>query len=257
MFDVKAREALRERLVLAAERDDRIAGAALLGSVARGEEDRWSDIDLALRLVSTAELEMVADAWTALVAETDQIVDHLDIRASGALYRVLLLGSSLQIDLSFWPQDQPLADGAPVQVLFGEVPVGPAVPPRPADDGRDSMAAVRMGWLYALHARSALGRGRVWQALWMLESIRNVVVELYCSRLDLPAWEGRGVDGLPAELLAGLTSSVPVLVELDTLWASLKALVVLLLSEAGRQGLPVSTDLARVVTELADPEATC
>jgi predicted nucleotidyltransferase len=252
VFDVVAREALRTRLVLRAQDDGQIAGAALLGSAARGEEDRWSDIDLALRLVPGAAPELVADAWIDVVAETELVVDHLDVHASGALYRVLLLGSTLQVDLSFWPYDSALAAGAPVEVLFGEVPVT-SVEPAHADD--QSMTAVRMGWLYALHARSALRRGRVWQALWMLEAIRDVVVGLSCRRLGLPGGEGRGVDRLPAELLAGLARSLTGDVEVQSVWAGFEALVGLLLAEAERQGLPVSSDLARVLTRLADHDA--
>ena len=248
MFDVGEREALRARLVGAAEVDERVAGAALLGSAARGEEDRWSDIDLALRLVPGAVLEVVADDWVARVAETEQVVDHLDIQASGALYRVLLLGSTLQVDLSFWPHDQPLAGGAPVEVLFGDVQVASTVT---AAAGEESLTAVRMGWLYALHARSALGRGRVWQAWWMLGSIRDVVVGMYCRRLGLPAGEGRGVDRLPAELLVGLTGTLPASLESDCLSASFEVLMGLLLEEAELQGVGVSVGLARVVHELA------
>ena len=248
MFGVEDREALRARLVRFAEVDERVSAAASLGSAARGELDRWSDIDLALRLAPGAETDVAADAWTSYVAETEQVVDHLDIRASGALYRVLLLASSLQVDLSFWPHDQPLTGGAPVAVLFGEVPVAPAEPARGLDESR---SALRMGWLYALHVRSALGRSRWWQALWMLDAIRDVVIGLYCQRLDLPADEGRGVDRLPAALLNGLAHSHPSNLEPDQLSASYDVLIGLLLDEAERHGVQVSDDLARVVVELA------
>ena len=248
VFSVADREALRARLVRFAEADERVSAAASLGSAARGELDRWSDIDLALRLVPGAEADAVADAWTSYVMQAEQVVDNLDIRASGALYRVLLLASSLQVDLSFWPHDQALAGGAPVEVLFGEVPVAPTEPAHGPDESR---SAVRMGWLYALHVRAALGRGRWWQASWMLESFRDVVVALYCRRFDLPASEGRGVDRLPAALLDGLAHSHPSGVEPDQLWASLDVLVGLLLEEAERHGVQVSDDLAGVLVELA------
>ena len=248
MFGVADREALRASLVRYAEADERVSAAALLGSAARGELDQWSDIDLALRLVPGAEAVVVADAWTSYMGQTEQVVDHLDIRASGALYRVLLLASSLQVDLSFWPHDQPLAGGAPVAVLFGDVPVAASQPALGLDESR---SAVRRGWLYALHVRSALGRARWWQAMWMLESIRNVIVGLYCRRLDLPASEGRGVDRLPAALLDGLAQSHPSGVEPHQLWTSFDILVGLLLEEADRHGVQVSNDLARVVAELA------
>ncbi len=250
MFDVDAREQLRVRLVRAARSDERVHGAALLGSAARGETDRWSDLDLALRVGPEADLEAVADAWTALVGETEVVVDHLDVRASGALYRVLLLGSTLQVDLSFWPHDQPLAAGAPVDVLFGEMPVAPA---RPAASD-EATRAVRMGWLYALHARSALQRGRDWQALWMLDSIRDVVIELCCRRFELPAREGRGVDRLPGELLAGLAASLPVTVAAHHLWRAFGTLTDLLVAEVERQELAVPDGLAAVLRELCRVE---
>jgi len=251
VFSASEREALRARLEAFARIDERVSAAAVLGSAARGEVDAWSDIDLAVRLVPGTELELVADAWTARVAETEQVVDHLDIRASGALYRVLLLTSSLQVDLSFWPHDQPLAGGSPVVVLFGDVPVSPM---GPAAGLHESRSAVRMGWLYALHVRSALGRGRCWQALWMLESIRDVVVGLYCRRLDLPPSEGRGVDRLPGDLLDGLVRSHPDRVEPEALSTSFEVLVGLLLEEAERHGVQMSADLTRVVVELTRQE---
>ena len=142
------------------------------------------------------------------------------------------------------------AGGAPVTVLFGEVPVAALEPAAAVDEAR---RALQTGWLYALHARSALGRRRWWQALWMLESIRDTVVGSYCRRLGLPAAEGRGVDRLPADLLAGLARAQPGGVEPDALWAGFSVLVGLLLEEVERQGVAVSPDLAQVVVELSRP----
>ena len=251
MFTEVEREALRTQLIGFARDDARVVAAAALGSAARGELDRWSDVDLALRLAPGVEADEVVEAWTALVAQSEPVVDHLDIQASGALYRVLLLASTLQVDLSFWPQGQPLAGGAPVDVLFGEFPISPVTA---AGALEQSHSAVRMGWLYALHLRSALGRGRWRQALWMLQSIRDVVVGLYCQRLDLPQSEGRGVDRLPADLLDGLARTDPTRVESEQLSASFEVVARLLLEEAERHGFDVSADLAGVVGELARHE---
>lgn len=159
----------------------------------------------------------MVEEWTELVAQSGLVVDHLDIRASGVLYQVLLLASTLQVDLSFWPHGQPLAGGAPVDVLFGEFAISPVAV---AGALEQSHSAVRMGWLYALHLRSALRRGRWWQALWMLQSIRDVVVGLYCQRLDLPQSDGRGVDRLPADLIEGLVRTHPSRVESEQLSAT-------------------------------------
>jgi hypothetical protein len=54
-----------------------------------------------------------------------------------------------------------------------------------------------MAWLHALHVRSALARGRHWQAVHMLDGMRDQVVALACLRHALPPAQGRGVDRLP------------------------------------------------------------
>src|SRR5260370_37410703 len=59
------------------------------------------------------------------------------------------------------------------------------------------MALLDYGWLYALHARSSIERGRVWQAEYMISLIRDQVIAAACVRHGLPAREGRGVDRLP------------------------------------------------------------
>ncbi len=251
MFTEEEREALRTELTGSARDDARVVAAASLGSAARGELDRWSDIDLALRLAPGVDVDEVVETWTKRVARSELVVDHLDIRASGALYRVLLLASTLQVDLSFWPHDQPLAGDAPVAVLFGEFPITLL---DAAAEPDQSHSAVRMGWLYALHLRSALGRGRWWQASWMLQSIRDVLVGLYCQRLDLPQSEGRGVDRLPADLLDGLVRTHPSRVESEQLSAGFEVVTRLLLEEAERHDVHVSADLADVVLSLAHQE---
>ena len=48
-----------------------------------------------------------------------------------------------------------------------------------------------MGWLYALHARSAIARGRSWQADMMLAEMRNQVIALACHRLGVNPADGR------------------------------------------------------------------
>jgi hypothetical protein len=45
---------------------------------------------------------------------------------------------------------------------------------------------IGMGWLYALHARSSIARGRVWQAEYMISGMRDQVLALACLRHRLP-----------------------------------------------------------------------
>ena len=60
MFTVAQRGRIRDRLVRAASEDERITAAAFVGSAAINREDRWSDIDLALRIRLDLEPEPVA-----------------------------------------------------------------------------------------------------------------------------------------------------------------------------------------------------
>ena len=93
---------------------------------------------------------------------------------------------------------------------------------------------VGWAWLYALHVRSAVARARTWQAVHMLEGLRERVVRLACLRLDLPVEQGRGVDRLPAGLRADLADTLVRQLDADHLVGRLEALVRLLLDEVRR-----------------------
>ncbi len=252
MFDIEDRDELRARLIQAARRDQQIDAAAVLGSAARGAEDRWSDIDLALQVTPGVELSSVADRWTERLRREEVVIDQLDVHASGGLYRVFLLASTLQVDLSFWPHGRLVTGGAPIRLLFGEADdvTDPAV-------GEDAVDHLRMTWLYALHVRSAIARGRSWQAIWMLEGIRNRLICMYCLRYGLPAHEGRGVDALPSSIRAGLTETLVTRTDSAGLRHTFRVLVTLLLAEAECQSFPVPVGLDRALDELvasAEPQ---
>ena len=102
MFSATERTAIRAELITLATEDPRIAGAALAGSAARGTEDAWSDIDLLLQLDSAADEPTVVDDWSDTIDTRFGVADTLDVFAVGVRYRVFLLRSSLQIDVSFW-----------------------------------------------------------------------------------------------------------------------------------------------------------
>ena len=120
MFTSAERSRIRAELIADAESDPRISGAALVGSAARGAEDEWSDIDLLVKLDVDVDERAVVDSWTAAIDERYGIADTLDVFAAGARYRVFLLRSSLQIDVSFWPHDKFRATEPGFTLLFGE-----------------------------------------------------------------------------------------------------------------------------------------
>jgi len=74
------------------------------------------------------------------------------------VYRVFLLSSTLQVDVSFWAPAEFGAIGPGFRLLFGAAAT-PLTAAAPA-----AAELVGMGWLHALHARSSIARGRAWQA---------------------------------------------------------------------------------------------
>lgn len=203
MFTVASRTALREWLIDLARGDPRITAAAILGSGADGTEDRWSDIDLALRLAVGDDPSTVANSWSVLLDDKAHPVAQMDLWSAGALYRVFLLPDTLQVDLSFWPHDRFAPHGPKFWLVFGNAN-------EPADSAAASpRASLSRAWLYALHGRSSIARGRGWQAVHMTNGVRDQVIELACQRFGLPPSQGRGVDDLPDDVTAALEATLP------------------------------------------------
>ncbi|RSM74060.1 hypothetical protein DL991_30775 [Amycolatopsis sp. WAC 01375] len=201
MFDIEERTRVRDELIAAARRDVDIVGAALVGSTARGTEDRWSDLDLVLQLTDDVDEPAVVARWTRSLDDRFGVADTLDvISREGVRYRVFLLDSSLQVDLSFWPRDQFRATEDGFRLVFGQ-----ANEPT-SSSGPSSAQAIGMAWLYAIHARSAIARGRSWQAVMMLDELRDQIITLLCLRYGLNPWHGREVDRLPAHALEALSA---------------------------------------------------
>jgi hypothetical protein len=246
MFDALERTRIRDELIAHARTDVSIAGAALVGSAARGDEDAWSDIDLVLQLAPDADEPAVVQAWTVWVDDRFDVADTLDVMAA-VRYRVFLLTSSLQIDVSFWPYAEFRGTGESFQLLFG-TPNPPSVHSAP-----DLDAHIGMGWLYALHARSAIARGKLWQAVMMLDDLRNQIIALACIRHGLNPWHGRDVDRLPpAEKEALLRSRSPE-VSAATLQSSKRMLIEQFLAEVAQHDPARARALAQPLHTLAAP----
>ena len=201
MFTPAERSELQAELITRARADPSISGAALVGSVARDAEDEWSDIDLVLQLAPGVDEPSVVKEWTSSIDALGRVADVLDVIAGGVRYRVFLLVSSLQIDVSFWPHDEFRATEPGFRLLFGKA--NKPTDPVPVNMDR----TIGMGWLYAIHARSAVARGRTWQATMMLDELRTSLITLMCIRADVNPWHGRDVDRLPPADLAALVHS--------------------------------------------------
>ncbi|WP_158846126.1 nucleotidyltransferase domain-containing protein [Saccharothrix deserti] len=250
MFTRDERERLRAGLVSAAEADPRITGAAVVGSAAVDREDRWSDVDLALCLDADADVDEVVRDWSDRMYRDHDVVHHLDVRRGATLFRVFLLHNTLQVDLSFWAPAEFGATGPAFRLLFGTAADVPKAGPPEALD------LVGMGWLYALHARSAIARGRVWQAEYMVSGVRDQVIALACLRHGVSAVQGRGVDDLPAEVTAPLGTTLVRATDPAELVRAFGATVEAFLAEVDLVDAELASRVAATVRELVSTSAT-
>jgi hypothetical protein len=202
MFTPEERARLRSDLLQYAANDQRIIGAAITGSGAAEREDPWSDIDLAFGVAEAAELPIVLSDWTAHMYDRRLAVHHVDVKFGAWIYRVFLLPNSLQVDLAFVSASEFRALGPTFRLIFGKANESRHVPPPlPAD-------IIGLGCLYALHARSSIARGKLWQGEYMISGIRDNALALACIRHGLPAVHGRGMDQLPSAVTAQFESSL-------------------------------------------------
>ncbi len=180
MFTPDERERLRDRLVARARADARITGAALTGSAARGEEDRWSDVDLFLGVADDVTLEAVLADWTESLYDEENVVHHWDVPSGAAIYRVFLLENTLQVDVAFTPASSFGPRGPAFRVVFGEpVEMPRAEPPNVGD-------IAGLAWLGVIHASKAIERHRPWEAVHWIGTIRDQILALSRLPSDAP-----------------------------------------------------------------------
>ena len=247
MFTPADRARLREALVAAARDDPRVTAAALTGSAAVGSEDEWSDFDLALRVGAETDLDRVVEDWSARLYVEHGAVPHVDVWLKTTRFRVFLLASTLQVDIAFWPAAEFGPIGPSFQLLFG------SANERPPDRPPDPAHLIGTAWLYALHARSGIARGRLWHAEYMLSAVRDQVLALASVRHSLPAAHARGADALPAELTAPMEAALVGSLDGGELQRALAVLLERLVDEAQRADAGLAERLAGPIAELARP----
>lgn len=228
MFTPDWRENTRAEIIETAKKDPRLKGGAITGSGSVGKLDAWSDIDLAFGVREAEKLPEVLAAYTEILYRDYGAVQHLDVQSGAWIYRVFLLSNTLQIDLAFAPQEQFGARAPTFKLVFGGT--GGATHAAPAQQ------EVYIGWcwLCALHIRSSLKRGKVWQAEHFLSGMRNYLISLLCRRYKLPEKEGRGVDQLPPEELRKLEATLADSLDPSELRRAFTALTGFYLEEVGR-----------------------
>lgn len=228
VFTVDDRDRLRDWVINRASTDPRLLAGAVLGSLAHGDEDAWSDLDLMFAVADGVPLPDVLESWTEALANAFGATRLFDLESGTIVYRVFLLPSSLELDLSFTPASTFGAGGPRFRLLFGDAIELPQDPPRPADE--------LFGYAvhHALHARSCIERGRLWQAEYWISALRDHALALACLRLELDGDYGRDFDRLPREILEPVEAALVRTLEPQELRRALGSAVAALLRESGQ-----------------------
>jgi hypothetical protein len=244
VFSVEDRERVRDRVLALADADERVVAGAVVGSLAEGPGDRWSDLDLTFAVADGVEVTDVLADWTRSLVGELRAAHLFDLPRGASIYRVFLLPGCLQLDLSFTPAAAFGAAGPRFRLLFGETVEGPhAEPPDPRD---------LFGYAahHALRARFCLERGRHWQAEYWLSGVRDYALSLACRTRGLPANEGRGFDDLPRDVLDRFTGAIASSLERDELLRALGSAIDGLIHEAGDLATKTEPDLRALTANL-------
>jgi hypothetical protein len=226
MFSVKDRERVYDRVLEMAASDARVVAGAVVGSLAHGEGDRWSDLDLTFAVADELSMFEVLEDWTRSIEGEFGAAHLFDLPSGASIYRVFLLPGCLQFDLSFTPASQFGASGPKFRMLFGSSVEKPHIQPPPAQE--------LFGYAvhHALRARFCVERGRCWEAEYWISAVRDYALSLACRRRGLPARDGRGFDGLPAEVRDAFKDALVGSLERDELLRALGCAIEGLLREA-------------------------
>jgi hypothetical protein len=257
VFTLEQRDALKEHVLRLGETDERVVAGAVVGSLAVGAGDRFSDVDLTFGIADDVPVADVLDDWTRGLVADLEAVRLVDIERGPTTYRVFLFPEGLQLDVSMTPAIAFRPAGPRFRLLFGETARGGSEAPAPPTPGdlfiaTPAVAEDIFGWgtVYALHGRACIERGRPWQAEHYVGAVRDHALSLACLRHGLPASQARGYDDLSAEALARAGDAHVGALEPGALRAALAASALALLQEGVEQQLPNADVVAERLAEL-------
>jgi hypothetical protein len=94
VFDIEDRDRVRDRVLDIASSDPRVVAGAVLGSLAHGEGDRWSDLDLMFAVADDVPITAVLEDWSQTVVREFGAIQLFDLASGPIIYRVFLFRSA-------------------------------------------------------------------------------------------------------------------------------------------------------------------
>jgi len=133
---------------------------------------------------------ILRDRTEQLEREFD-VVHRFDLRRDTTIYRVFLFDNGLEVDVSLTPSDESGPRWPTFELVFGESREQPS-----HDVSIDEV--IGFGWIFVFYGRTAIERGRLWQAEYGISGVRDRGLALACIRHGLLSTDARGIDELPA-----------------------------------------------------------
>ena len=173
------------RFVQACSADERIVAAFLGGSVARGEADEFSDLDLCL-ITKDDALEEVKAGRADLIRTLGEPLFLEDFGSDVNVFFILADGTEGEI-FFFGESELDRIDAGPVRTLLDEQGLladvrFPVREPDRAEQVEELRRVMHWFWHDLSHFIAALGRGQLWWAAGQLEMLRAYCVNL--ERID-------------------------------------------------------------------------
>jgi predicted nucleotidyltransferase len=257
MFTREFRDHVRHRVLELAKADPRVTAAALIGSTALGTGDQWSDVDVAFGIADGNGLETVVDDWTEAIDKEFGVVNHFDLQTGGLadvalagrkrIFRVFLLHSGLEVDISLMPTSEFGGYGPHFRTLFG------TTQPLEAPSQPETSYVIGLSWLHVLHARASIERNRGWQAEYWISGLRDQILTLACLRLGEDARYGRGWSRLPASTSHPLSEALVRSLDATELRRALAVGTLCLIGELEQSDEQLCARLAPLLREFGAP----
>ncbi len=242
MYSIEDRNRIRDYVLHLADSDQRVVAAAVVGSLALTDGDRWSDLDLTFGVADEASMFAVLEDWTSSITQDFKAAHLFDLPSGPSIYRVFLLPGCLQFDLSFTPASKFGATGPKFKLLFGTAVDKPFIQPPSAKE--------LFGYAvhHALRARFCIERGRFWQAEYWISQTRDYALNIACLSRGFPANNGRGYDELPPDVRDRFSGTLVKTLTRDELFRALVAVIAGLVAEAGELAVNVEPQLRELST---------
>ena len=184
MRDLPQQAAVLRRAADYFQRDDRVTGLVLSGSLAFGERDRWSDVDL--YVVADEQFDAVFEERQHAAADAGQPVAEFTVlgRPGQSSDHIVLYDDLVKIDLMYyrardvaphrkWANALVLKDVSGHLHDLQEQSRGLGVAPLPDDE---LLRLDQQFWVWAWYTFGKIMRGEHWEALTALHEIRSVAI---------------------------------------------------------------------------------